>query len=210
MSFTYIFPPMLRDILAGLDGYDEVRREAIESWLEEAMADPWLGAMVRQYFRDEQPDRFAAQESPVLKRFCAWLAQTSYGMATMSGEDDRCHSKQEGSDDCYEESGSYSQVMPLLDLEQALIIREGRQIPLTPAENSIMKLLCQARGRVVTHRRFEEWAEVDCGGSGPYEPKYHIRHLREKLGDNLRNPKILSSRRGIGYCLSPLVRSIGS
>ena len=210
MNVDYCVLPMLKEMLGRFDDYDELRRAGIVNWLEDIMDVPSLGLAVRQYFLDGHLPGGMIREHQVLSRFHNWLEGCEIDAVTTFRKDNIYHLKAESNKGWHEERLIYGKAMPMLDLEQALIIREDRQIPLTPVENSIITLLYHARGRVVTHRRFEEWAQMECNALGCYEPKHHIRHLREKLGDNLRNPVLISSRRGIGYSLNPLVGCVGS
>ncbi len=76
----------------------------------------------------------------------------------------------------------------------------GNKIDLTPIEFSIMWHLCKNRGNVV---------KTDDLFSGVWKEKYfekdnntimvHIRHLREKMNDNGRNPKYIKTVWGVGY-----------
>ncbi|MGE5390114.1 MAG: winged helix-turn-helix domain-containing protein [Deltaproteobacteria bacterium] len=209
-----IYPglPWLKYILDNFNDYDEERQQFIEQQLEDIMSRPTAGRLVREHFRQEALDWVPAGRYSILERFYAWLEGSGGSRADgKSAAEDKnyCLEKRDQSEWRVEEPRS-SSGFPLLDLEQALVFREGRQIPLTPLENGIMNLLYSAHGRVVTHRRFEEWAQDAGGGAGCYEPKYHIRHLREKLGDDPRKPRLISNRRGIGYCLSTMVRAINT
>lgn len=208
MDFTPRSLPWLRHILKNYGDYDADCQRFLEEWLEEIMSQPKVGRLVREYLREGSLQLSIGQHS-ILDRFYHWLEGydiyravhdgTGKGMVYKCTESDQSRWQVEDPPQTIE--------LPILDLEQALIFREGRQIPLTPLENAIMDLLYSARGRVVTHRRFEEWAQDVGAGSGGYEPKHHIRHLREKLGDDPRKPHLISNRRGIGYSLNPLVRA---
>ena len=73
-------------------------------------------------------------------------------------------------------------------------------IDLTPIEFSILWILCKNRGNVVkTDDLFiEVWKEKY------YEKDnntvmVHIRHLREKMNDNPKNPKYIKTIWGVGY-----------
>jgi len=196
--------------LENFNGYDEERQGIIEQWLEEIMTEQSLGLLVRQYFWLQCPDWELPEEHQILRRFYCWLVGIDRPVSSlMPLGGTRILEVTNINDAVWKEEGiHYAPGLPWLDLEQAMILREGREIPLTPLENSILNLLYQARGRVVTHRRFEEWAQSTGDKEGCYEPKHHIRHLREKLGDNLKAPVLISNRRGIGYCLNPLIKAI--
>lgn len=73
-------------------------------------------------------------------------------------------------------------------------------IDLTPIEFSILWVLCENRGNVVkTDDLFmkvwkEKYYEKDNN-----TVMVHIRHLREKMNDNTKNPKYIKTIWGVGY-----------
>lgn len=199
----------MKHILENFGDYDEERQRFIEKQLEDIMSRPAAGQLVREYLAGEVSAWLPVRGHRILERFHNWLECSHVsGQTQVAAVEDIDYSK-EKSDQAswYVQEPAYANEFPLLDLEQALILREGRLIPLTPVENAILTLLYSARGKVVTHRHFEEWV-LSGSGCGCYEPKHHIRHLREKLGDDPRKPQLISNRRGIGYSLNPLVRAI--
>ncbi|MDW5329601.1 response regulator transcription factor [Plantactinospora sp. KLBMP9567] len=76
----------------------------------------------------------------------------------------------------------------------------GRRIELPLREFQLLHLLMLHAGRVVTRAQINQlvWSRDD-------EPSntlnVHIRRLRTRLGDDLRDPKIIISVRGLGYRL---------
>ena len=75
-----------------------------------------------------------------------------------------------------------------------------KPLSLTPTEFSILRILIQQKGNVVSS---EELARQIWGDS--YFDKsnntitVHIRHLREKMGDSFENPKYIKTVWGCGY-----------
>jgi DNA-binding response OmpR family regulator len=75
----------------------------------------------------------------------------------------------------------------------------GQPIELTTTEFDILRALVSSAGRVIPRERLmelargEEWAAYDRGVD------VHISHLRRKLGDDPRQPKLIKTVRGIGY-----------
>jgi DNA-binding response OmpR family regulator len=75
----------------------------------------------------------------------------------------------------------------------------GQPIELTTTEFDILRALVSAAGRVIPRERLmelargEEWAAYERGVD------VHISHLRKKLGDDSRQPKLIKTIRGIGY-----------
>ena len=75
-----------------------------------------------------------------------------------------------------------------------------KQIDLTPIEFSILWTLCKNRGNVVKTDVlfFEVWKEKYFEQDNN-TVMVHIRHLREKLCDNTKNPKYIKTIWGVGY-----------
>lgn len=75
-----------------------------------------------------------------------------------------------------------------------------RPLTLTPTEFSILWVLCQNRGRVVsTEELFHTvWGEKYFSSSSN-TVMVHIRHLREKLGDSADRPRYIKTVWGVGY-----------
>ena len=75
-----------------------------------------------------------------------------------------------------------------------------KPLTLTPTEFSILWVLCQNRGRVVsTEELFRTvWGEKYFTSSSN-TVMVHIRHLREKLGDSADRPRYIKTVWGVGY-----------
>lgn len=76
---------------------------------------------------------------------------------------------------------------------------EGRPVKLTPTEYSLLYHLARNAGTVLPHRTLlaKVWGreyvdEIDY-------LKVHVQHLRQKLGDDPQNPRMILTERGIGY-----------
>ena len=86
-----------------------------------------------------------------------------------------------------------------LDKDKHECLKNGQKISLTPTEFAILYLLAENENKVITTEKlFEEvWKE-------PYYPSssatimVHIRHLREKLGENDKI-KYINTIWGVGY-----------
>lgn len=76
---------------------------------------------------------------------------------------------------------------------------EGREVKLTPTEYEILKLLVQEKGKVFSVPQIYEeiWnmRAVDVDNT----IAVHVRHIREKIEENPRNPKYLKVIWGTGY-----------
>ena len=86
-----------------------------------------------------------------------------------------------------------------LDKDKHECLKNGKKIPLTPTEFSILFLLAENPNKVVTTEKlFEEvWKEPYLQASSA-TIMVHIRHLREKLGENDKI-KYINTIWGVGY-----------
>ena len=75
-----------------------------------------------------------------------------------------------------------------------------RPLSLTPTEFSILWVLASNRGRVVSSEELfhEVWGEKYFTNSNN-TVMVHIRHLREKMGDDAQQPKYIKTVWGVGY-----------
>ena len=85
---------------------------------------------------------------------------------------------------------------------QALTVR-GHEIQLAPKEFSLLQLLMQNRGRIVTRQTLLDkvWG-YDFEGDHQ-TISVHVRWLREKIEVNPNNPRHILTVRGRGYMFSP-------
>lgn len=76
---------------------------------------------------------------------------------------------------------------------------EEELVSLTPTEFSILQILLERKGSVVSAEEMfsQIWGEEYFTGNNTIT--VHIRHLREKLGDTLENPKYIKTVWGVGY-----------
>ena len=75
-----------------------------------------------------------------------------------------------------------------------------RPLALTPTEFSILWVLCENRGQVISSERLfrEVWNE-EYYSRDNNTVMVHIRHLREKMHDSADNPKYIRTVWGVGY-----------
>ena len=73
-------------------------------------------------------------------------------------------------------------------------------LSLTPTEFSILRILCEHKGNVVSSEKLfhEIWGDEYFIKSNN-TITVHIRHLREKLGDTMEDPKYIKTVWGVGY-----------
>jgi DNA-binding response OmpR family regulator len=86
-----------------------------------------------------------------------------------------------------------------IDPTRRAVERDGKPVQLTYVEFELLRTLASSPGRVFTRQKLLEslW-----GGSAYREPRtidVHIRHLREKLEHDPREPKFIFTVRGAGY-----------
>ena len=79
----------------------------------------------------------------------------------------------------------------------------GRAAKLTPTEYRLLLELCTNAGRVLTYDQILErvWGAGSRGG--PQRVRTFVKDLRQKLGDDARNPVYLFTEPGIGYRIGP-------
>lgn len=79
---------------------------------------------------------------------------------------------------------------------------DGKEVRCTPIEYSILLHLAENRGRVVPVEDLFRavWNEEFMQGSNN-TIMVHIRHLREKIGDDAQNPRFIKNIWGVGYTI---------
>jgi DNA-binding response OmpR family regulator len=86
-----------------------------------------------------------------------------------------------------------------IDLAKRSVEVRGKQVQLTYVEFELLRILASNPGRVYTRQMLLEglW-----GGAEYREPRtidVHVRHLREKLERDPREPELIFTVRGVGY-----------
>lgn len=75
-----------------------------------------------------------------------------------------------------------------------------KPLSLTPTEFSILHILLERRGKVVSSEElFHEIWKDEYYSKSNNTITVHIRHLREKLGDTIDSPKYIKTIWGVGY-----------
>ena len=87
-----------------------------------------------------------------------------------------------------------------MDVKKHECLLGGRPVALTPTEFSILQILLENRGNVVSgeelfHKIWKDEYYVKSNNT----ITVHIRRLREKLNDTLENPKYIRTVWGVGY-----------
>ncbi|HSD23269.1 MAG TPA: response regulator transcription factor [Solirubrobacterales bacterium] len=86
-----------------------------------------------------------------------------------------------------------------IDFERRSVILGGEPAQLTYVEFEILAAMAAAPGRVFTREMLLEHIWGDSTYRDPRTVDVHIRHLREKLEADAKNPEYLFTVRGVGY-----------
>ena len=86
-----------------------------------------------------------------------------------------------------------------IDFERRAVTARGEAATLTYVEFEILSTLASAPGRVMTREMLLEQVWGDSAYRDPRTIDVHIRHLREKLERDPRQPEYLFTVRGVGY-----------
>jgi PAS domain S-box-containing protein len=88
-----------------------------------------------------------------------------------------------------------------IDLAQRVAVANGQSVKLTPIEVTILDLLSQVPGRVVSRERImmQLFGSTHTGGTRTCDA--HVKNLRAKLNDDPAIPRFIATVRGEGYAL---------
>ena len=98
-----------------------------------------------------------------------------------------------GEDEVIEEDGVR------IDVPRRTVEVRGEEVQLTFVEFELLRVLAAAPGRVFSRRQLLERLR---GGADYREPRtidVHVRHLREKIESDPREPQLILTVRGVGY-----------
>ena len=77
---------------------------------------------------------------------------------------------------------------------------DGQPLALTPTEFSILKMLLERKGQVVSSEElFHAVWKDEYYSKSNNTITVHIRHLREKLEDSAEQPRYIKTIYGVGY-----------
>lgn len=88
----------------------------------------------------------------------------------------------------------------VLNIKTHECLLNEQPLSLTPTEFSILQILCQRKGEVVSSEELfhQIWGDEYFNKSNN-TITVHIRHLREKMGDSFEDPKYIKTVWGCGY-----------
>ena len=98
------------------------------------------------------------------------------------------------------ESGIIVHAGLVMDINSREVFLNEMPLSLTPTEFSILRILCENKGNVVSSEKLfhEIWSD-EYFTKNNNTITVHIRHLREKLGDTMDNPNYVKTVWGVGY-----------
>jgi len=79
---------------------------------------------------------------------------------------------------------------------------DGQTLELTAYEFTILRVLAERAGRVLSRERLLDLAKGSAEEAFDRSIDGHISRLRKKLGDDPKNPQLLKTIRGAGYMLA--------
>lgn len=99
----------------------------------------------------------------------------------------------------YEEGNVYEVGGLLINDDLKKVIVDGEEVKLTPIEYNILLLLLKNKGKVYSINQIYEniWNEEAIGADNTVA--VHIRHIREKIEINPKEPRYLKVVWGVGY-----------
>lgn len=89
-----------------------------------------------------------------------------------------------------------------IDVPGRVVRRAGASVELTGIEFDILIALARRAGRVVPRDALLSEAGRSDVNVGDRTVDVHISHLRQKLGDDPRSPRLIKTVRGVGYVLA--------
>ncbi len=90
----------------------------------------------------------------------------------------------------------------LVDVQARTARRGGAPLDLTGLEFDLLVALCRRAGRVVPREALLEEAGRGDVAVSDRTVDVHVSHLRRKLGDDPRSPRLIKTVRGVGYVLA--------
>jgi len=90
----------------------------------------------------------------------------------------------------------------LVDFAARQVKLNGVEVKLTPTEYSLLRVLVQNAGKVVTHRQLLRTVWGEKAESQAQYLRVYVTHLRKKLEADADTPSLIKTEVGIGYRLS--------
>jgi two-component system KDP operon response regulator KdpE len=158
----------------------------------------------------------------VLKRLREWTRVPVIVLSVREREEDKIAALDHGADDYITKPFSTGELLARLrvaqrhatpkpelsvfrsgnlevDLTARVVKREGKEVKLTATEYSLLRMLVQNAGKVLTHGQIlrEVWGPNY--GEQTHYLRVYIAHLREKLEAEPSKPAMIATEPGVGY-----------
>jgi DNA-binding response OmpR family regulator len=79
------------------------------------------------------------------------------------------------------------------------VVVDGAEISLTTYEFDLLRVFAERAGRVLTREQLVDFVRGSPDEAFDRSIDVHVSHLRRKLGDDPKSPRILKTVRGVGY-----------
>lgn len=89
-----------------------------------------------------------------------------------------------------------------IDVDAMHVTLDGAALALTTYEFMLLRALAERAGRVLTREQLIDIVRGSAEEAFDRSVDVHVSHLRAKLGDDPRSPRIIKTVRGIGYMLA--------
>ncbi len=86
-----------------------------------------------------------------------------------------------------------------LDTDRRTCTMQGESVELTTTEFELLRALMAHAGRVIPREKLMELARGEDFAAFERSVDVHVSHLRKKLGDSARRPRLIKTVRGVGY-----------
>ena len=96
----------------------------------------------------------------------------------------------------------FNPVRFVVDFAARQVKLNGVEVKLTPTEYSLLRVLVQNAGKVVTHRQLLRTVWGEKAESQAQYLRVYVTHLRKKLEPDAEPPILIKTEVGIGYRLS--------
>ncbi|HEY8073805.1 MAG TPA: response regulator transcription factor, partial [Labilithrix sp.] len=88
-----------------------------------------------------------------------------------------------------------------VDVDAMRATLDGAPLALTTYEFTLLRVFAERPGRVLTREQLVDLVRGSADDAFDRSVDVHISHLRAKLGDDPRNPRLIKTVRGVGYML---------
>ena len=90
-----------------------------------------------------------------------------------------------------------------IDIDAMSATLDGHLLAFTTYEFQLLRALAERAGRVLSREQLVDIVRGSADEAFDRSVDVHISHLRSKLGDDPRSPRIIKTVRGVGYMLAP-------